>query len=664
MSVSFCLPTVVECTGRTAKWIMQANRLGPCPFETYPASPAPFTMTSVAFPKSIFSELASNLPRHACRTGESITMSSKKSWLSVGITSFNAKISLIFLFLLLALPAFAAGGSCPSGANYLNSSGSLVTLSSLGVTSCYYIAANGSDSNNGTTEATPWLHAPGMPACASNCATVQNANPAGAGYILRGGDTWHFGNSSASPYAGGNSFGLPGGGGTSAYPIYFGVDQSWYSGGSWARPIFTEDNPPSTSQKLSSCTFPTGSDLINFGGGKYFIVDNLELTGACTTSAYWNFTYVNYGSLSGYANFYNLYIHGWSHVGFPNPNNCTNSSTCMSAFRGGVNTSPPGETLLYDVVDGSDSDPVPMEFCYCGAWRVAFSYFNNGSQFITRNQNSFHDSAILNFVDNGHANVMESVGDAPGPSNAYAIYNNIFGHLYASSATTSNVGFWPSRPVGSTEYWFNNIVYDAGPMEFFNIGLNGQNEGTIAIFNNTFQFNHRTDGGADGISCSATGNAAPYVSGNNHFMSDDVGTVGGMYAGNCSGQGTDTNSLLMTNRTATSDGYTGSQTYAFSPTSGGSPTVGTGTNRSASFCGALTTASGTDSYLTDAAAVCQHDTRYACTYSSSNHTVSCPARTVNARPGNGSGNWDIGAYEYGNPLPPPNPPTGLSAVVN
>ena len=41
MSVSFCLPTVVECTGRTAKSIVQPNRLGPCPFETYPASPAP-----------------------------------------------------------------------------------------------------------------------------------------------------------------------------------------------------------------------------------------------------------------------------------------------------------------------------------------------------------------------------------------------------------------------------------------------------------------------------------------------------------------------------------------------------------------------------------------------------------------------------------------------
>ena len=69
-------------------------------------------MTSVAFPKSIFSELAANLPRHACRTGESITMSSKGTWLNAGITSFNGKIILALLFLLLALPAFAAGGAC------------------------------------------------------------------------------------------------------------------------------------------------------------------------------------------------------------------------------------------------------------------------------------------------------------------------------------------------------------------------------------------------------------------------------------------------------------------------------------------------------------------------------------------------------------------------
>ena len=46
---------------------------------------------------------------------------------------------------LSAGSAFAAGGTCPSGANYLqpNTANTLVTLSSLGITSCYYIAANG-----------------------------------------------------------------------------------------------------------------------------------------------------------------------------------------------------------------------------------------------------------------------------------------------------------------------------------------------------------------------------------------------------------------------------------------------------------------------------------------------------------------------------------------
>lgn len=661
MSVSLYLQQVVECTGRTAKSMLHPNRFRACPFETYPAAPAPFTMTSVAFPKSIFSELASNLPRHACRTGESITMSSKKSWLSVGITYFNGKISLTLLFLLLAVPAFASGGSCPSSASYLNSSGSLVTLSSLGVTSCYYIAANGSDSNNGTTEATPWLHAPGMPNCSGNCSTAYNGNLSGIGMIFRGGDTWHFGDNTKTPYTGGPW--VTNQDATSAHPTYMGVDQSWSSGGSWTRPILTYDNPPNASQTLASCPIPTAGNMFDWSGGAYFILDNFEMTGVCTTAANWEVTYVSYGSLSGAANFYNLYIHGWSHVGFSNRNNCTLNNQCMAAFRGSVNSTnfPPGDTLLYDVVDGSDSDGVPMNFCYCGAWRVAFSYFDNGSQFITRSQNSFHDSAILNFVDNGHANVMESVGDAPGPSNSYAYYNNTFGNLYVNTTVNSNVGFWPSIPVGASLYWFNNIVYGAGPMEFFNAGLNGQAEGSLQIFNNTFQLNHRTDGGVDNISCSASG--ITMVNGNNHWISDDInssGFPGTAYTGACVGQETDTNSLLMKNATATADGYTSTQTFVFSPTSASSPTVGAGSNRNSTFCSALATASSTDPYLTEAATACQGDTTYACSYSNSTNAVTCPGRTTNSR----GSVWDIGSYEFNAQGAPPNPPTGLAAVVN
>src|SRR5208337_2423696 len=157
------------------------------------------------------------------------------------------------LLLLIAPSAWAAGGACPTGASYLNPAnptGSLVTLSSLGVTNCYFIAANGSDSNAGTTEAAPWLHAPEMPNCSSNCAAVDTShttNIAGTGFIFRGGDTWHFGNSGASPYTGG-TWNIWWSGNTScAYEtgegncFYIGVDQAWYTGSSWARPVLNMD---------------------------------------------------------------------------------------------------------------------------------------------------------------------------------------------------------------------------------------------------------------------------------------------------------------------------------------------------------------------------------------------------------------------------------------
>ena len=107
----------------------------------------------------------------------------------------------------------------------------------------YYIAANGSDSNSGTSNTTPWQHAPGMPNCSATCAGT-NPQP-GDKFIFRGGDTWHFSNSSAAAYIGGswnwNWAGSSGGCNFDATVgavvrsscIYIGVDQTWYAGASW-----------------------------------------------------------------------------------------------------------------------------------------------------------------------------------------------------------------------------------------------------------------------------------------------------------------------------------------------------------------------------------------------------------------------------------------------
>ncbi len=137
---------------------------------------------------------------------------------------------LIVVLFFIAGKAFAQGGSCPTAAAY-GAKGN-ATLSSLGVTSCVYVAANGSDSASGTSESSPWLHAPQMPTCSNQCASLK-LGP-GIGIILRGGDTWHEGNSGASPYTGG-TWGFNAGSGpsgTSSSPIYVGVDQSWHAGGS------------------------------------------------------------------------------------------------------------------------------------------------------------------------------------------------------------------------------------------------------------------------------------------------------------------------------------------------------------------------------------------------------------------------------------------------
>src|SRR5437660_9133415 len=114
----------------------------------------------------------------------------------------------------------------------------LAVISSASATT-YYIAANGSDSNNGTSKNTPWLHAPGMKTCSSACASA-NPKP-GDQFIFRGGDTWHFGASTAPSTGGtwtwswsGSSTGCNYPGATSAC-IYIGVDQTWFSGSSWVR---------------------------------------------------------------------------------------------------------------------------------------------------------------------------------------------------------------------------------------------------------------------------------------------------------------------------------------------------------------------------------------------------------------------------------------------
>jgi hypothetical protein len=575
-----------------------------------------------------------------------------------------AALGLVSCVLFLGGNSFAAGGACPSAANYINAAtpnGPLVTLSSLGVTSCYYVAANGSDSNTGTDEAHPWGHAPGMPTCSNNCATLQNQGngpPAGTGFIFRGGDTWHFGNSGASPYTGGSWITGSMLNGSQANPYYIGVDKSWYAGGSWARPILTADNPTSASTTLGPCAYHSGSsnNMLAFDGASHFILDNFELTGFCQDSSgapNGKDQYITYG-YSGDMRFLNLYLHGWTHQQFgvpSDPQDCS-AGVCfnISIFHGGDEPNVPDDTFRYVVIDGSDSDPHAAQACYCDFWDVAYSYIGHQSNVITRYNHVYHDNLYEYWVENGHGNVMESVAE---PAGTNVMYNSVFRHINYLNENGDPFIWWLPDP-GTTDYFFNLLIYDVNNMEYFIAGNNNSNQGTYVLFNDTFQSNDSTAG----ISCSATGNSSTVKLANMQWVTESSTYL----AASCSGRvASDVTGLLQTNAVATSNGYKSSDTYAYSPTYGTSPTVGQGTNQKNGYCAALQTAANSDSTLQDAATACLSDTRYACTYNASNHTVSCPARAQVSRSVTAA--WDIGTYQYSG-VGAPAPPTNLTATVN
>jgi hypothetical protein len=593
------------------------------------------------------------------------------------------RAAILMACLLYAGSAFAAGGTCPSGANYLNSSGSLVTLASLGVTNCYYIAANGNDSNNGTSESAPWLHAPGMATCTSTCAGVKPAP--GEGFIFRGGDTWHTGNPSTSPYVGTHAACSPNSGtcdwliswnGSNGSPIYWGVDQTWYSGGSWARPLLTGDNPTS-STGVASCAYDeTKNTQLKFSGVLYNTVDNFEFTGTC-----WNGNNANINEsrcctviidmsngVPSHNILENVYVHGWTHATFScslTAGEPTGSCDGAIAFQ----TASAGSDLVTrTVLDGADTDGRSMSGLLFQCYDVEYSVFRyNSNAAVCGNGHIMHDDLFEYIAQSGdgvsHGNAVEFNNEWNGTN---AFYNIVLRHLWQVGA--NEVTWWTTPAPGNTDYEFNFLMYDICPTSnssgctangnFFDValGLGQSGIGTVNAFNMTWAptFSNATQGPL------ATGTVNWH---NNQCIQPGATSQTNCYSGG-PGKINYLTNVIQTPSTATTQGYTASETYAYAPTASGSATVGTGTNEQA-FCTTLLGSS--DPLLQAAGTACKSGTTYACSYDTTNHTVSCPGVTPVERPATSA--WDVGANQYSSlqvQAPQgqgPQPPTNLRLTV-
>lgn len=414
----------------------------------------------------------------------------------------------------------------------------------------YYIAANGSDSNNGTSTATPWAHLRGMATCTATCASTTPA--AGDRFIFKGGDTW--GNSNFQINWAWS--------GSTGNQIYVGVDKTWYTGTAWTQPKFDlEDAVVATNNRVFLIT------------ANYVTIEDFEITRFRWEGkpAYGQAFVISFGT-STYINLNKLYVHSWTH---DTPAGCDGDCDALKVI---VGSSTP-DTNPGVVVDGLICDGAPSGtdsgMCTYALPTVVNSIARNmsngilvsGLATVTGN----HVYNINESYDAGqHENCIEVVGGA-----GVTLANNLV-HNCTAIAVFVGGGTGPSQ-----DYIFNNVIYGSTPIPI-QIDTGPTAGGSAFIYNNTIV---ETGVGTCIRAVPRDSNALAAVTAKNNLCISDTADAraailcDSTQSGSCAPVTSITLStnLAMTQAAATTAGYVSGNTYA---PPGGGATIGAGANLS------------------------------------------------------------------------------------
>ncbi len=550
--------------------------------------------------------------------------------------------------------------------------------------STYYVDyASGSDANDGLAKTAggghgPWKDMPGAQHATGVVAAYTMT--AGDQIIFKGGVDWAM-----------NTIGcwaLPAGHGTAGNPVYFGVDQTWFAGSSWTRPILDAH-----SVNLGTCQEASPATMTNnflFIAASYITIDNFEWINAMEGST------SGCGGVDGVCDSYifiysggnptnDVIEHNYFHAVHTSLSNCqTSGCEPWTSLYNGTQAANYGNSLaLANVFDGSDSDDVLADPNCTGlcesnqtamegnwwevseniAWYVAQGF--DGEFYAVHDNNVEWVRANNNSNGGAHGNGLQYGSGTFGAR----VYGNFFAHLNPVNCATSGAivpagtpnctsslngrgiqAFGVTNALNTSSWIFDNVVVDTtqggGGANVFNVlyaASDHSNRGSVTIVHNTvyggsYAYNNPDwDFSKFGNGCAAIGTPpASYQSctwGNNHVITNTNGAGGGSTctsANHCTDLG---GTIYMLSATAATDQYTSSEPYVFSPPFVTSPTVvQTGVN--------LTSDCTIDSFMAN---LCS-DTTYGVSYDQVNHKAVFPARTTVGRPA--SGGWQIGAYTF------------------
>lgn len=488
---------------------------------------------------------------------------------------------------------------------------SILSYPSLSMATTYYIdITGGSDSNNGTSTATSWKHAPGMPTCTNTCASTTPG--AGDRFIFKGGEIWPNAN-----FAWAWSWS-----GTVGNRIYIGVDNTWYSGASWARPVLSG----------SSTQMASGNVFIRLTGDNVTI-DDLEFTNFLSVSglAFGNNTMIILLDADNTI-IEHCYFHG---VSVGNPIAYSRAITSSTAYP----TIDSELIVRYNVFSGKDStsvlaDPNCTGACLADTAAVyggAVYFIGNVCEYLVNcyvgnslKEASHNTITRLRESSDGvqHPNAIESLGDYPGTG--AKIHDNLIYAMEFAGVVT----IWVQQQSTDTSYIWNNVIADVGQGNIINIGdttpLVASCCGTVYVFNNTIECGPDANPSYSCVSLATGTGEADSIIKNNHFIVNSSAISG-------TGRSLTTGgNIIQTKTQASGEGMTISETpYIFSPQENSTSLRSAGENLTG---------------LCASAGISCQDTSYGVGYDSAINRVVIFGRDQITR--GVSGEWDVGAYEH------------------
>jgi len=551
--------------------------------------------------------------------------------------------------------------------------------------STYYIdCAAGADANAGTSTSAPWLHHPYMSGFSG-----RYTHHAGDQFYFKGGVTCPNSYFPMTLGAGG-TVAVSGYGGSCSATDYYGPDptKSWYTGSSWARPIWDFQNEVISGNNIAvdyNSDAPSCITMDNFEIRGFYWDDNASSYGY-THRLIFNF----HNSTSQLLLWDHIYIHGWSHAAYNSgavPDDATwwygpnwSHDQGVSFGPGELNNVIQNSVVMCPVGDGNchSNDSAPCsngsagpckdgDAVFGGIYDLHSCWIQDVSEAIVGAVYTVHDSylqALGSYDPTQHPNVVETWAV---DSHEADYYNLVIGNIdntFVMDIRSANYNG------AETINIFNNTLYNIGTQD--PIGLDARCNGgitcrpdlaTVNVFNNSVGGEASATGVCLGLDGEPDGNNwGAVTSENNHCITTSGSSIGFWIGVTPYSQPNPSTPLLVQTPIVADadssphfDQYTTSQTYVYSPVASTNSTVGAGTNL-VSLCNAMANVT--------AQAACKLDTTYA-VIEDANHNAVPSGRTPNPRP-SGITAWDAGAYQYttGGGGGQPNPPTSLSAIVN